>query len=57
MTQGGDAVGLGDDMPAFDIGEGGILDLASPDMLRIELGFEILHLHFRECHHFVLTAR
>ena len=28
-----DAVGLGDDMPAFDIGEGGVLDLASPDML------------------------
>ena len=52
-----DAVGLGDDVPAFDIGEGGVVRPAASDVLGIELGLETLHLCFGERHHFVLTAR
>ena len=52
-----DSICLGDDMPAFDIGEGGVLNSAGPDMFGIEFGLEILHLGFAECHHLVLTAR
>ncbi len=42
-----DAVGLGDDMPAFDIGEGGILHPPRPDVFGIELGLEVFHLALR----------
>ena len=52
-----DAVRLGDDMPAFHVGEGGVLDPTRPDVFGIELGFKVLHLRFGERHHLVLTAR
>ena len=52
-----DSIGLSDDMPALDIGEGGVFDSTSSDMLGIELGLEIFYLRFAERHHLVLTAK
>src|SRR5215471_12167226 len=38
------SIGLGDNMPAFDIGEDGVLRLARLDVFGIELGLQALHL-------------
>ena len=52
-----DAVCLGDHVPSFDIGEGGIVSTPRADVFRIEFGLKALQLCFAKRHHFVLTAR
>src|SRR5260221_3105148 len=50
-----DSVGLGNDMPAFDIGERAPPQLAGPHVLAVELAGKALDLWLRESHHRVLT--
>src|SRR5262249_10316221 len=45
-----DAVSLGDNVPAFYIGERSAFGMTHPDELGIELGLETLHLSFTKCH-------
>ena len=48
---------FGDDVPAFDIGEGYVVRTPRANVLGIKFCLEALQLCFGERHHFVLTAR